>query len=161
MSRDIKDLYEPIRAKATRVLAELNRAEGKRGNGITWKITETRRTAARQRQLYNQGRSTPGPIVTYRDGVKKLSNHQYGLAFDLAPFKVVGGKEVLCYDDPKVNWDYVAHCIRAEGLISGRDWNNNGSSKDERFLDSPHAEWNQKDRVTYRAAWAWVRSLKE
>lgn len=153
--RELKYLFPAMRPAAERILKELNRKETVRGTGIVWIVTETVRTSARQRSLYAQGRSAPGPIVTYVDGVKSLSNHQYGLAFDVAPTK--NGK--LVYSDPDVDWNYLAHLARAEKLVSGRDWNSNGSSKDESFLDSPHVEWNRKDRVTYKAAWQYVKTL--
>jgi|SRR6185295_7495416 len=43
------------------------------------RLTETLRTAERQAELYAQGRTTPGPIVTW----VKHSNHQDGVAFDI------------------------------------------------------------------------------
>ena len=54
-------------------------------------ITEGVRTIARQQQLYAQGRTAKGIIVTNVDGVKKKSNHQpkedgFGYAVDLYPF---------------------------------------------------------------------------
>jgi peptidoglycan L-alanyl-D-glutamate endopeptidase CwlK len=58
-------------------------------------IIEGVRTTERQQALYAQGRTKPGSIVTYADGVINLSNHQvradgYGHAVDLYPF--VGGQ---------------------------------------------------------------------
>ncbi len=44
-------------------------------------ITEAFRTQARQQQLYNQGRKTPGPIVTHT----LKSKHTEGLACDVYP----------------------------------------------------------------------------
>ncbi len=43
-------------------------------------ITEGRRSQARQRQLYEQGRTRPGPIVTNT----LTSRHRGGKAFDIA-----------------------------------------------------------------------------
>jgi hypothetical protein len=53
-------------------------------------ITEGVRTLERQKELYAQGRTTWGQIVTNCDGVKNKSNHQlkedgYGYAVDLYP----------------------------------------------------------------------------
>lgn len=50
------------------------------------------RTAQEQNQLYLQGRSLPGKVVTSLDGYKKPSNHQikedgFGHAVDLVPYK--------------------------------------------------------------------------
>jgi peptidoglycan L-alanyl-D-glutamate endopeptidase CwlK len=48
------------------------------------------RTVEEQQALYAQGRTKPGKIVTYDDGVTKVSNHQKGIAVDLYP--VINGK---------------------------------------------------------------------
>lgn len=58
---------------------------------VDFTITEGVRTVARQKQLYAQGRTAPGPIVTNVDGVRKKSNHQpksdgYGYAVDIYPY---------------------------------------------------------------------------
>ncbi len=55
---------------------------------IDFTITEGVRTIQRQQDLYAQGRTKPGKIVTNVDGVKLKSNHQpksdgYGYAVDL------------------------------------------------------------------------------
>ncbi len=44
--------------------------------GHPMRATEGLRTLARQQQLYAQGRTTPGKIVTFRDGITLVSNHQ-------------------------------------------------------------------------------------
>ena len=54
-------------------------------------ITEGVRTTERQRELYAQGRTRPGPVVTNCDGLTDQSNHQlkedgYGYAMDLYPY---------------------------------------------------------------------------
>lgn len=58
---------------------------------VDFTITEGVRTVKRQKQLYAQGRTAPGVIVTNVDGVRKKSNHQpkadgYGYAVDLYPY---------------------------------------------------------------------------
>lgn len=148
--REIKYLHPSVRPKAQKILDELNRAEKVRETGIRWVITETYRSTARQLELFAKGRTVKGQIVTNVDGVRKLSNHQYGLAFDLAPLITKDGKEVLAYDAANVNWQYVGHCIRAQGLEWGGDWRS--------FKDRPHAEWPSKDRKTYKAAWIWQKA---
>lgn len=62
---------------------------------IDFTIVEGVRTVERQKQLYAQGRTVKGAIVTYADGVRKKSNHQpkadgFGHAVDLYPY--VNGK---------------------------------------------------------------------
>lgn len=54
-------------------------------------ITEGLRTAARQKELYAQGRTVKGIKVTNRDGVRNKSNHQakadgFGHAIDIYPY---------------------------------------------------------------------------
>ena len=53
------------------------------------------RTTKEQQELYDKGRTKPGPKVTNADGIKNLSNHQdeadgkkdgYGSAVDLYPY---------------------------------------------------------------------------
>lgn len=57
-----------------------------------FKITSGMRTAKEQANLYQQGRSKPGLIVTNADGYKYCSNHQekvdgYGYAVDVCILK--------------------------------------------------------------------------
>jgi len=44
------------------------------------------RTTDEQQELYERGRTKPGGIVTYKDGVKNKSKHQLGLAVDVVPY---------------------------------------------------------------------------
>lgn len=58
---------------------------------VDFTIVEGVRTQARQKELYAQGRTTPGPKVTNADGTTSKSNHQVkadglGHAVDLYPF---------------------------------------------------------------------------
>lgn len=48
---------------------------------LTLRIVESFRSFARQQQLYNQGRTTPGAIVTW--SIPGSSYHNYGLAADI------------------------------------------------------------------------------
>ena len=62
---------------------------------IDFSIIEGVRTTKRQQDIFAQGRTKPGKIVTYADGVKNKSNHQkkadgFGHAIDFCPF--VNGK---------------------------------------------------------------------
>jgi peptidoglycan L-alanyl-D-glutamate endopeptidase CwlK len=58
---------------------------------VDFTITGGVRTDEEQQKLYAQGRTAPGNIVTYTDGIVKKSNHQpkedgYGYAVDLYPY---------------------------------------------------------------------------
>ena len=46
------------------------------------------RTDEEQQALYAKGRTDAGDIVTYKDGIVNKSNHQSGLAVDVAPYPV-------------------------------------------------------------------------
>jgi peptidoglycan L-alanyl-D-glutamate endopeptidase CwlK len=46
------------------------------------------RTQEEQQKLYAQGRSEPGEIVTFKDGIDRRSKHQDGRAVDAAPYPV-------------------------------------------------------------------------
>ena len=88
------------------------------------------RTAERQAQLYAQGRTTAGNIITYTDGYKKKSVHQSGNAFDIYAF--VDGKATW---DAKYYEPIARHLIavaKSKGikLDWGGDWT--------KFKDLPH-----------------------
>lgn len=55
-----------------------------RDSPVDFTIVEGYRTVSRQKKLYAQGRTEPGEIVTEKDGVYKLSDHQKGEAVDIA-----------------------------------------------------------------------------
>ena len=87
------------------------------------------RTVAEQQALYAQGRTAPGHIVTYKDGVNHRSNHQphadgLGHAVDLA---FIGGDPF----SPKHPWDAYGSIVEALGLVWGGRW---------KMVDRPHAE---------------------
>lgn len=50
--------------------------------GISIRFSESFRNLERQKQLYAQGRTAPGHIVTNCDGITSTSQHQWGIAID-------------------------------------------------------------------------------
>lgn len=95
---------------------------------IDFTIVEGVRTAKRQNDLFKQGRSLPGPIVTTKDGYTKKSNHQpkadgYGYAVDLYPY-INGG---VSFQSPKAQ-KIIADHIKAVAkelnikIVCGIDW---------------------------------------
>ena len=98
---------------------------------VDFTITEGLRTTARQKQLYAQGRTTPGIKVTQKNGVTSKSNHQakpdgFGHAVDLYPYYngavQISDKEVI----PKlkliaVHIKAVAKCLGLK-ITWGGDW---------------------------------------
>ena len=88
------------------------------------------RTADRQGVLFAQGRTTPGAIITYTDGVRKSSYHQSGKAFD-----------IYAYVDGKASWD-VNHLTVIATHIKAVAWYEFGVELtwggSWRFKDMPH-----------------------
>jgi peptidoglycan L-alanyl-D-glutamate endopeptidase CwlK len=105
--------------------------------GFPMRATEGLRTVARQKELYAQGRTTPGPIVTMNDGVLHPSNHQakpqdaLGHAIDSCFLGTDPYLEHLSHADSMKRWGCFGLCVEAVGLRWGG-----------RFpkFDGPHAE---------------------
>jgi len=85
-------------------------------------LTETFRPASIQQKYYNQGRKSPGSIVTNAQPLQ--SYHQYGLAFDIA------FKGSISYPNDNALWQKVGEIGEKTGLIWGG-----------RFNDKPHFEY--------------------
>lgn len=92
--------------------------------GIFLIITEGIRTVKYQNKLYAQGRTKPGMIVTYAKGKSYSSQHQWGIAFDIA----INGPSKLRYNANMLA--KAAKIIKTTGLGWGGDWNG--------FSDMPH-----------------------
>lgn len=91
-------------------------------------VTEGVRSVERQAALYAQGRTLPGKVVTYCDGVRHRSNHQprqatgWGAAADLA------FQGDAPYDGP---WELLGAEAKKLGLKWGGDFPS---------FDGPHVE---------------------
>ena len=101
-------------------------------------VTDGLRSTDQQQALYAQGRTKPGKIVTWVDGINKKSNHQakkdgYGYAVDCCFLVDIDGDGP---DDPSWSdshpWELYGAIARALGLEWGGDW--------ESFKDRPHIE---------------------
>lgn len=101
-------------------------------------VTDGLRSTAQQQALFAQGRTKPGKIVTYIDGVRKKSNHQakadgFGHAVDCCFLVDVDGDGP---DDPSWAethpWELYGAMARALGLVWGGDWTT--------LVDRPHIE---------------------
>jgi peptidoglycan LD-endopeptidase CwlK len=93
--------------------------------GHTIEVVQGLRTFAEQDELYKQGRTKPGQVVTNAKGGQ--SNHNYGLAVDLCPF--VNGK-------PQWNDNQTFVLIGSEAVRRGLEWG--GAWK--KFIDKPHVQ---------------------
>ena len=98
-------------------------------NGHSMFVVEGVRTAARQAALYAEGRTQPGVIVTYKDGVLHKSNHQphndgFGYAVDCA----FSTGEAFGALQP---WEEYGESAENHGLQWGGRW---------KMVDAPHVE---------------------
>ncbi|MDP3869208.1 M15 family metallopeptidase [Phenylobacterium sp.] len=101
---------------------------------VDFMVVEGVRSAARQKQLYAQGRTVPGKVVTWT----LKSKHIDGLAVDLLPAP---------YDwkDPK-GFDAVNRAMmRAAGELGvglrwGGNWDGDDKPREKGETDSPHWE---------------------
>lgn len=119
-SRKISDLHPRLQ----RICIRHMEACAKRGVAVI--ITSTLRDQEYQTILYNQGRTTPGSIVT---NMRLIGPHSFGLAYDVAPV-TSDGKTVLWMDEEK--W----RIIGEEGKKLGLIWRGEGSS----IIDRPYFE---------------------
>lgn len=131
MDRDLDHLEPSFRIKVDSLLDSIKAA------GIPVMIVETRRTIARQQELYNRGRTTPGAIVTKaRPGD---SAHNYGQAIDICPIK--DGRP--WWTAPDATWKKMADIGTSFGLVPGYYFKS--------FRDAPHFE--STNWRAARAAW--------
>jgi peptidoglycan L-alanyl-D-glutamate endopeptidase CwlK len=96
-------------------------------------VVEGFRTDSRQAYLYGLGRTQPGQIVTYKDGVNHRSNHQphsdgFGYAVDSAFVPNSQRKDPFSRAWP---WETFGVKCEAHGLIWGGRW---------KMVDLPHVE---------------------
>ena len=120
-----------------RLVAVVERAIQITGQDFT--VLEGVRTQARQLELYAQGRTTPGPVVTWT----KTSNHfkkadGYGHAVDIAPFPIDWSN--LARFDAVAKAMFQAGAELRVKIRWGADWNANGEPRERGESDSPHFE---------------------
>ena len=118
MNRSLSDLRPELAALAQQLLDEAETL------GIPIFVTETLRTYSRQDQLFHQGRTTDGEVVTNARAGE--SNHNYGLAFDVA-FRAPPAADP--FDGP---WAAIGEIGRNLGLRWGGDFSS--------LVDRPHFE---------------------
>ena len=116
--RRIKQLHPSLQESAR---AFINDAEQQ---GFKLRITSAFRSFAEQQALYDQGRKTPGEIVT--NAKPGTSFHNYGLAIDVVEIK--DGKGLW----ENTNWPKIAAIGKKHGFAWGGDWAS--------FKDKPHFE---------------------
>jgi peptidoglycan LD-endopeptidase CwlK len=103
-SRSLDDLRAEVRPQVDAFLAACSAA------GVDVLVTCTLRSSEEQAQLYAQGRTSPGHIVT--DAPAGRSAHNYGLALDVVP--MINGKPDWNGKDPV--WQQLGELGHAAGL---------------------------------------------
>lgn len=105
--------------------------------GIYVLVTQGFRTVAEQDELYAQGRTKPGKIVTNAPGSSMSSFHQWGLALDFALYtrngdSVVWDEKVDFNGDKQADWMQVVQAFKKRGFKWGGDFRS--------IKDTPHFE---------------------
>lgn len=101
-------------------------------------VTYGYRSYEEQAALYAQGRTTPGPIVTWSKPGESKHNISPSPAVDIAPYPIDWKDEAA--------FAHLAGVIRGIAMSMGikirwgGDWNQNGKTADERKTDFPHLE---------------------
>ena len=153
--RDITLCHPDLQAKAAKLLAACEAAD------IGIKIGETLRTAAEQDELYAQGRTKPGSIVTNAKGSSYSSMHQWGVAFDFYLAMDVDGDGKTsddAYNDSTGLFAKVGQMGKSLGLEWGGDWKS--------IVDRPHfqlPDWGStpsKLKSEYGTPEAFVGAMK-
>lgn len=136
INRDPAALRPEFWNKLNAVLSQLAR------EGTPFKLHEGFRTVDRQQWLYGQGRvaakpyGRPGPKVTMRDGVKRPSDHQSGMAADCYPCTLAGKLIWPPPPDYDPRWERYATLAEQQGLTAGYRWASPH--------DPPHVELRNK-----------------
>jgi len=113
------DLLPLVKRQADKLVQEMEML------GLPIRITEGYRSPERQNELYAQGRTTKGNIVTNAKGGE--SNHNHGCAVDVV-FRKQG------YDATNDQWLALATVGERLGFTWGGRWEDIG------FVDKPHFE---------------------
>lgn len=114
-------LYPDVAIRAERLYSDIFLH-----TGLEPRMTESVRTFARQAELYAQGRTAPGSIVT--NAKPGFSLHHYACAFDTA---FIDRKTKKVVDTDSVWQDY-GHLAAAQGFDWGGGW--------KTIHDTPHCE---------------------
>lgn len=127
-SRSLDDLHPKLRnlAKVFQTLCERE--------GVPVLIYMTYRSNEEQDELYAQGRTKPGKIVTYVKGGGSdhnfiLNGKPASLAFDAVPVRKTEHGEVAIWNDPRL-WARIGEIGQEVGLKWGGNW--------KKFVDKPH-----------------------
>lgn len=127
--RNLFHLQPPVYIAAKNALEECE------ANGLDTLVTCTMRTRAEQAQLYAQGRTASGNVVT--NAKPGESYHEYGVALDLYP--VVHGK--INFDGLAPEWHKIADIFKKHGFEWGYEW--------KHFKEMPHFQMTGGHPLSY------------
>ncbi len=105
-------------------------------SAVDFTVMEGVRTLERQRELYAQGRTAPGKIVTWT----MKSRHIEGKAVDLVPYPL-DWNDLDKFDKIKDAMFQAARELDVN-LRWGADWDGDGNYREKGEYDSPHFELN-------------------
>ena len=116
MTKDLNELLPLVKEKAESLLSMC------KNQGVDLVVTATYRSSQEQEELYAQGRTKPGSIVTNAKGGQSFHNHR--VAVDVVP--VISGKAV--WDNNEL-WEKVGRIGESLGFTWGGRWD---------FVDKSH-----------------------
>lgn len=105
---------------------------------VDFAVIEGVRDLARQQELYAQGRTKPGKIVTWTLNSRHFKDASgFGKAVDLLP--VTGWNDVAGFDAVAKAMQDAAKELNL-AVRWGADWDQDGKPREKGELDSPHFE---------------------
>jgi peptidoglycan L-alanyl-D-glutamate endopeptidase CwlK len=107
--------------------------------GIPCDVVQSTRTMSEQERIYNQGRTSPGSVVSHAKPGD--SYHNYGLAVDIVPRPY---RSLPNWNPEGPLWDRIGAIGKSIGLEWGGDW----SSK-----DLPHFQLTAAPLSELKAYW--------
>ncbi len=120
--KNITTLHPRAQVLARQFFANVLNSSDLVNNGVIAKIISGTRTYSEQAELYAQGRTKPGRIVT--NAAAGRSNHNFGIAWDVGLFK---GSDYL---EESPLYDVMGTIGKNLGLEWGGDWSS--------LIDKPH-----------------------
>ena len=133
----IATLHPKIRQKVLDAYIHINNRL--LGKGVRLRFTHTTRTNQEQDELYAQGRTVPGDIVTWTLNSRHLpASDGFGKAVDLVPYPI-NWNETRKFDDIAKAMIQASKELNIE-IRWGADWDMDGIPRERDEIDSPHFE---------------------
>ena len=126
--RRLSEVYPGLADKVRQMAEQLEQ------EGIDIRVTQSYRPWSEQAALYDQGRTSPGEIVT--NARAGFSWHNFGLAVDVAPLIPQG----VDWNTNHPAWLRIVAAGTSFGLVSGAEWRT--------FPDWPHFQLTGRFPVT-------------